>query len=298
MAKKTDDKPHRVILVRCQFKKPSAALSQGEDGENFVKMSAVIPDSDINRATVAEDFFHRKQLKIQFSRRGSDKWDDNLPGMEESLPEILECQTDVQSYNRQGTGYKISWLLSHDLLDYDTAFCEYAGAQGSLRITLLGDMVSKAKKEKPTAETVAAARPLQGQQSLLDDDKPKAKTNGVPYRQQLKGDEFVSPDEYMVPSKVSRASTVVTIGENNGRFYWGMTSSFVDQNGEAWDGEWGNPMLKGDGFDTLTKAVAAAIGKAYEYQEKSEADPKCLKDLKAEIVRLADGGEPIPVPEE
>jgi hypothetical protein len=289
------EKPARAIVTRCRFLKPSAILPTGDDGEPAIKMQFVIPEADIARASVAEDFFHKTRLRVEFSLQSVEKWQPQLPGTEGEY-EVVECETDVKGYVRTTTGYKFGFPISTDLIDDNTAVRTYAKREGSCRLTLLGEMEGQVKPEKSTAETMAAARPLQGQKSLLDGEAKKP-ADGPSRMTMDEHGEFTCPDEFMVPSTVKGAWSIVLIGEHKGVFYPSIACTYIDGEGDSMEEDWGEPKEGKSGHPTISGAIQAAIGWAIDYLTDEEAKPECITDLRKELVRLADGGEPIPMPE-
>lgn len=292
----------RRLLVACTFMKPTAILPNGDDGEDSMKMMVSIPDSEFNRPSLAEDFLHGKRLGIEFSLRSSDpaNWQPELPGME-SQPEIIECVADVKGYSRTMKAYKFGFPIGTDLIDDNTAIRQYAKQTGSIRLTLHGDIPPKAPKVEPaTAETVAKARPMPSGPSLFKDDVPESDDDSeVPYEQQHSPDgEFFSPAEYIVRSHVDGAQTIVSIGIKDEKYFGTVAVVFFNEDGDTIESDWGNPQVSADGSASLSLAVQKEIGTAISYLMQQNASAKCLKDLRDELKRLEDGGEPIPMPEE
>jgi hypothetical protein len=291
----------RRILVCCRFLKPSAILPTGDEGEDALKMTLVIPDSELNRPSLAEEFLHGKRLNIEFSRRSADpaKWQPELPGCE-TMPEIIECVSDVKGYSRNMTAYKFAFKISTDLIDDNSANREYAKQDGSVRLTLIGDIPAKKKEEEPTAAIIEKSRPLPSGPSLFGDDESESDDDSdVPYVEQCGPDgEFFSPDEYIVDSHVPHASTIISIGIKDGSYYGSIDTVFFDDEGNEFSEDWGNPQLSNGGSASLSLAVQKEIGTAIDYLMEKNASAKCLKDLRDELKRLEDGGEPRLMPEE
>lgn len=291
----------RRLLVRCRFLKPSAMLPTGDDGEDAIKMTVVIPDSEMNRPSLAEEFLHGKRLNIEFSRRSADpeKWRAELPGCE-SQPEIIECMSDVKGYSRNMTAYKFAFKISTDLIDDNAANREYAKQDGSIRLTLVGDIPSKATAEPTTAEQIANSFPIPAAQpstgkgpSLFDGDE-------MPYHKQLSATgEFMSPDEYFVPSQTPNCSATICIGEHGGRFFASRYFNALTDVAEELEEDWGNPATKdqhngkpNDGYVSLSEAVQSQIGMLIDYALDEKACEGFVNDLRTELKRLTDGGEP------
>lgn len=283
----------RKILVRCRFLKPAAVLPNGDEGQDAIKWGVVIPDSDMSRASLAEDFFVGKRLHIAMSLRSVDKW-DGFPEMDDNLPDIVECEADVKGFARTMKGYKFSFQMSTDLIDDNTAYRHYAKNEGSIRLTLIGPIPKKEKAEESTAASVAKSRPLPGQKSLLDHP---VKTGAVSKVAVDKKGLFVAPDEYMVPSHVKDCATIITIGELDGVFYPSAETTFVDDAGEQQQDDWGQPKTGKDGCASLTLAVQKMLGTVIQFQIDNGANAACVDDLRNHLKDLEGGKEPIPVPE-
>lgn len=290
---KAEKETGRKILVACKFNKPSAILPSGDEGEDAIKMNVVIPDGEIQRDSIAGDFFVGKRLGIEFSLRASDKWEGTLPGVERE-EEIIECESDVKMYKRTTKAYSFSFKISCDLIDDNTALRHYANQGGSIRLTLLGDIEAKVKKEKSTAETMAKARPLPGQKDL-----PGLKVTDLPTSGIVKDGEFISPDEYVVPCKGKKFSVIITVGApDNGKFYASGISNYLDKNGEAVEDDWGEPKLKDTPYVSLNAAVGAMVGRMIDTAMKNDAADSFLADLRKEAKRLEDPSAlPIAMPE-
>lgn len=282
------------LLVRCRFLKPSAVLPTGDEGEDAIKWSLAIPESEIARPSIPKEFFVGKRLRIEISLRGVNQWDDVLPGTEGDLPEIIACESDVKGFMETMTSYKFGFKMSTDLIDDNTALREYAKRDGSVRLTLIGDIPKKAKGEKSTAETVAKARPLAGQQSLLDTPKKNGQVCKTPID---KDGFFVAPNEYMVPSLVKDCSTIITIGELDGKFFPSADTVFVDAGGVEQQETWGQPKKGVDGCASLTLAVQKMLGTVIQFQMENGAAEKCVDDLRNHLKDLEAGKEPIPMPD-
>ncbi len=282
------------LLVRCRFLKPSAVLPTGDEGEDAIKWSLAIPESDIARPSIPKEFFVGKRLGIEISLRGVDKWDDLLPGMTDDLPEIIQCESDVKGFTETMTAYKFGFKMSTDLIDDNTALREYAKREGSVRLTLLGDIPKKSKAEKSTAETMAKARPLPGQKSLLDTSPSNGKVSTTPID---KDGCFTSPDEYQVPSSSKEYGTTITIGELDGKFFPSADTVFVDAGGVEHRETWGPPKNGLDPCASLTLAVQKMIGTVIQFQMENSAKDKCIADLRKHLKDLEAGGSPVPMPE-
>lgn len=286
----------RKIIVRCRFNKPSPILPTGDEGEDAIKMTLSIPESDINRPSIAEEFFVGKRLHVEFSRRASDQWKPELPGIEQQ-PEIISCETEVKGYKRLMKGYVFGFKILTDLIDDNTAVRQYANHEGSCRLTLLGDIVKAEPKQESTAATVAKARPLAGQKELPIDGnkKPKAKQE---FDKQITKGEFLSPDEFMIPSKTKDCSAVVVVGDaDNGKFHASFSCVFIDQDDNEREFDYGNPKLTDAGYVSEQFAVKAMVGRAIDLAMKQKAVSGFLNDLRSELKRLEDGGSPIPMPD-
>lgn len=292
MTKKTEAELRR-ILTTCKYNKPSAILPSGEDGEDAIKMNVVIPHSEIARDTVPVDFFGDKRLHIEFTLRASDKW-DTLPGVDE-VEEILECESDVTGFKWLKSGYGFSFRVSCDVIDDNTALRQYAKHVGSCRLTLLGDIEPKVKKEDSTATIVSKARPMNGQKEL---PLPRLSVAETPSVHIVKKGEIVNPDEYMVPSKTKGCSAVVTVGSfKEGSYHPSGQVHYLDENGKKAYDDWGYPKIKDAPCVSASLAVQAMIGRMIDLALQSNACAGFLKDLRKELKRLEDGGEPMPMPE-
>lgn len=289
---KAEKEAGRKILCTCKFNKPSAILPSGDDGEDAIKMNVVIPHSEMNRASLAEDFFVGKRLGIRFSLLATDKMKDTLPGVEME-EDILECESEVKGYKRTMKGYAWGFKITCDLIDDNTAMRHYANQTGSVELTLLGDIEPDQKKEKSTAETMKAARPLPGQKEI-----PGLKVTDLPTSGIVKDGEFISPDEYVVPCKGKKCSVIITIGApDNGKFYASGVSNYLDKQGEACEDDWGEPKLKDTPYVSLNAAVSAMVGRMIDTAMKNDAADSFIADLRKEAKRLEEGGEPIVMPE-
>ena len=287
----------RKIIVRCRFNKPSAILPSGDDGEDAIKMSLVIPDSDMNRASLPEDFFHGKRLRIEFSRRAVNQWDQQLPGLD-TQPAIITCESDVKGFARGMTSYKFGFKIATSLIDDNTANRVYAKQDGSVRLTLLGDIEAGEQEEISTAELINQSRPNlpQGQKSLFDGTpKPMQKVDDFG----LKDGEFLAPDEYLIPMILSGKgnSVIIYIGMSEGRFYSSALAVVTDEEGDEDEADWMNPCKTGDGCMSAKDAILKELGSLIDYGLEKKYSPNAMADLRNEVKRLESGGEPIKMPE-
>jgi hypothetical protein len=281
----------RRILVRCRFNKPTAVLPTGDAEEgDAIKMTLVIPADDISRTTVLKDFLVGKRVLAEFSLRSSDKW-DVLPEMD--LPEIIACETELKGLTWLMKGYRISFKVSTDLIDDNTAIRQYANHNGSLRLTVLGDIEKAEKKNKDVAPiSHGDAQPLPGQQPLFNLSDPSA-TNRL-----LDDDgEFTAPDEYLVPLKGKNTSATIYVGVGeDGLFYSSFDLYFVDGDGDVCDVEFGNPSYeKNTGKPSLQQAVIAEVGSMIDNATGQDCSPKTINELKTYLGKLEKGEAPTPM---
>lgn len=277
----------RIIKCRCSFGKPSAILPTGDNGEDKIKMTVVIPEADLPRPSVPEEMFVWCRVKVAFTLRALDKWEEqDLPGIS-NLHEILECETEIKGYHRSKAAYKVSFPISCDLIDDNTAVRSYANRQGSIRFELIGEIKEKEEfvpepESKPTESTKVA----KGQMTLLG-------TEEVPYNEQIKDEEFISPDEYFVPSQTDGCSAIVYIGIKGDRFFGSRSCNFVDQHEEDQEADWMYPKAAGDSYSSLNAAMIAQIGSLIDYAKEKESCEGFIADLRAELKRIEAGGEPV-----
>lgn len=297
---------NRKILVPCRFGKPSAIIPSGDEGEDAIKMTVMVPNDAIERPSVAEDFLWDVHVKIEFSQRSVDKWEAQLPGCE-TYAEIVACETEIPSYNRLKKGRKFSFKISTDLIDDNTART-YANQQGSCRIELIGKIKPKAKAEPATVESIANAYPIPAAKPIEKKGKSlfaEADSVDVSYRKQLDAQgRFVSPDEYMVPIEEKCGVLTIYVGESGNSFYASRSAVFIDDEDVEQEADWGNPAVKDPatqkaikGFETPSLAIQEEIKRMIDYGLKNKMTTRFLNEMRDELKRLETGGEPHLLPE-
>jgi hypothetical protein len=242
------------------------------------------------------------RCKVEFTLRGQDIFDGKeLPGTES----VLSCVSDIKGYGRKMREWQVSFMVSQSILSIEDAFDRFWNNRGSLRVTTMEPL--KHDESTEVVKSNVPEKPADPKQpSLFDPDKieagSKSKKGGVIYRQKFdaKTKEFTSPDEFVVPMPISGAkhACVISIGEGpNGQFYATSRIDFVDSDGDTDDLDYGNPKYEGDGCQTEKAAVEKCIGSLIDVVARDCEVPKVLDDLRNELKRLADGAEPIPMPD-
>lgn len=281
----------RRIRVRCKFNKPTAVLASGDKEGDAIKWSVVIPADDIKRASVAEDFFCGKRVKAEFSLRSVDQWDNVLPEVDETLPEIIECETDIRGYARLMKGWKTSFVVSTDLVDDNEANRHFANHEGSIRFTVIGDIPKKGKADslEPAKVTYGEAKtpPLEGQKELpLTGNENQLVSDG----------QFDAPDVYQVALSEQGAAGRVYIGVgSNGKFYESSDLWFQDSVGVEMHNDLDHPLYDEDaGYVSLLEAQKHALETMIDFATENDASTTTLNELKDHLRKL-DQGKLLPV---
>jgi len=283
---------NRKILVRCRFNKPTAVLPTGDETGDYIKMSMVIPTDDIQRTTVLKDFLVGKRVLAEFSLRSVDKWIPELPGAEQ-FPEIIACETEIKGLVWLMKGYRISFKVSCELIDDNTANRVYAKNNGSLRLTLLGDIEAKEKKAKePKSISHGDHTPLPGQLALWN---PGSETSML-----VHDGEFTCPDEFIVPLDGDKDYALVSIGVGeNRKFYASSDFHFIDKDGDEFDNDLGYPDYDPNkGYHSRIEAMKSEVGGLIDDAMKNNAPDAVVNKLKDCLKSLESGVELTPAPEE
>lgn len=290
-------KEMQSTLFPVEFKKPSRSKLD-ENGEYKVTVNMKV-DRDRVRLTRAEELWGWVRNRIEFGSIPCSEWQPQLPGMDN--PKVITCEADVIKFGWTKGGYTFGFRVGQDTLSIEDAMALWDGEKGSCRMTPLGDPEPEPEieQEESTAALIAKSRPLPSGPSLFDEKKDSNDDADVPYEQQHSPDgEFFSPAEYVVPSHVPGTQTIISVGNKGGKYFGSVAVVFFDEDQVEHEEDWGNPQLSEDGSASLTLAVQKEIGTAIDYLMEKNATAKCLKDLRDELKRLEDGGEPIPMPEE
>lgn len=278
----------RKVLMRCRFGKPSPTKPEGDDGEPKIKMTVLVPLSEL-RSVTAESLFGATRCEVEFSLKPVSEWQKELPGAESTI----SCVAEIRGYSRKMRDWQFAFLVSQEMLEVNDAFDRFWKSQGSCRIKPIG-YIKDDEKDEDDDTPEPEKKPEVPQKSLFSMGEVKPL-----YCEKLEGDEFVSPDEYTIPVEGDSASMIVYVGKGpNSQFYASTSMVFCDDDGEVQESDWLNPKFVGDGCVTAKAAIIKELGTKIDYAIAEKAESKFVDSLRNEMKRLESGQEPIPVIDE
>lgn len=179
----------RILLMPCIFKNPG--YEKLEDGSLVIVIKLRSPDSNLTERS-ARDFLGDKHVRVEVCRRPFGEW-----GQQEIIEDgdrrTISFECDITTYAWSDDHYKFNVRCSEDIFanggnksGLDEAI-NWAGKQGSIRLTVLGDIkggeppISGEAKRGPgrpkkgeakpgEAQTPKAAKPIKGAQKLPGTD--------------------------------------------------------------------------------------------------------------------------------
>lgn len=293
LASITEQRELQVSLMPCEFKKP-ARSKLDENGEYKVTVNIKVDRENLSLGRAGELLVDARD-KVEFGAISVAQWDQTLPGIDNG---VTTCEVDILKMGVTKSSYLFGFRVSENVISIEDAMSLWDNEKGSIRITRIGDPKSE-KEDQPepsTAELYAKSSPVPAGQKTLG--LTSQKQEGL---NRLIGDDghFSAPDEYLVPSHIPECMTTIYVGQGlNDRFYSSASIVCLDEDGDEIEADWMNPEHKGDGYVTVTAAIQAELGHLIDYGQNESVSEKCIGEWRRELIRLADGGEPIPMPEE
>jgi hypothetical protein len=257
-------------------------------------MTLKVPVADISAST-ANDLWGWKRSKVEFGRRSVNTWDQlEVP----VASETFRCVADISGFKRNRTHWTFGFFIDMSEISIEQAY-DLWKSQGSCRVEPLGDIPEESKRsesENPENESDGDDEPAEVRRpvpSLFDPEKTE---------RDMDVDEegyFTDPLAYGAPIRDEDASCVISIGIGpDGRVYMAadLLLALDDENDESLGDQY--PHKSGDGYKTISEAVKSGIGRLIDRGLATNVDPAIVDDLRDELKRLDEGGEPLSFPRE
>ena len=283
----------QTSLLSCEFGKPSR--TKLDEGGNYrTNMKFRIPLDEV-RPGRALEMWGDIRCRVEFGSLSTTDWKTaRLPEMEDAAGEIYECEADVVKFGWTRTGWTFGFSVGESFITIEQANELWDGTRGSIRITPIGvpEKEEQEVDQESTAEMIAKARPLPSipsGKSLFNDTDPATLSDN---KKTNSDGEFIAPDEYIIPSHSNGCSVIITVGNQDGKYYAAGEAVFRNANDESIDASWGVPRKSTAGFASLTLAVSGMLATVIDWALKNDAIDAFLKDCRAELKQLDDGREP------
>lgn len=260
----------RIVLMPCIFKNPGYAKL--EDGSLVIKIKLRVPDTHLGDRT-AHDVFGKKHVRAEISRRPIGEW-----GQKEILEDgdrrTIAFECDVSSYKWSDDHYLFDLQCSEDCFTNDgrpgiQEAIEWGGKQGSVRLTILGDIKGG---EAPVEAPATAA------------EKKAAKANKPhPKAQKLPGVETDEPYQVSFTPNYKVDIRLFPAPENKFGCEWTGTGPA----GSCMEAE---PSIR----VSAKEAIVASLGRASEFWSTYSGDEErdILADIKHWLSELEKGKLP------
>ncbi len=240
----------RQTILPVQFLKP-AISKKAEDGTRRIKMVASVPLTNA-RGADCDRLFRYTRCKVEFSARDKNQWTSTLPGLEDALAQIVECEADFSGYNASRHATRITWLIEEGEFTKDDAY-DLEDQMGSIRIEVLGEAKKGVLDGEESHETVAP---------LVEQKKPRgrpkkeeAKLPGIEDEPNGVSHSVAMTDRYQVDILIKKLA--------------------ADKFSCCWDGVGPDGAITEPDPGTRTSPIQAAIasiGKAVDYWTEFDED--------------------------
>jgi len=162
----------RVVLMPCIFKNPGYAILEG--GGLVIKLKLRLPDGYLGDRS-AKEVFGKKHVHAEICRRPFGEWGQQQI-VEDGDRRTIAFDCDISSYGWSDDHYLITIQCAEDNFSFDgrsgiDEAIGWAGKQGSVRLTILGDIKGgedpiEAPQTPAQKKAAKANKPIKNSQTL------------------------------------------------------------------------------------------------------------------------------------